>query len=107
MYKDNLEKVSIEMLDIFLQKEGFCKWSTERLGNCVEYHYLDNFYGINLWVNPDTEEFRFEWMIPCTIFSIKCPVCSPITNIEHFTKMLSRFREYIKIMKAGLKDGTE
>lgn len=107
MYKDSLGKVYVEIIDAILQKEGFTRWSTERAENCVEYHYWDNFYGINLWVNPDTEEFRFEWAVPCTIFSIKCPKCSPITNAEHFTKMLFRFRECVKIMKEGLRNGTE
>lgn len=86
------------VIDELVKDYGFTLWATERAGNKVEYHYMETLYGINLWVNLDTREFRMEWMIPHSIFSVKCPLCSPITNEEHFVKMLRKFKRVVRIL---------
>lgn len=86
-------------IDTLLETYGFNLWSTERTGRDTrEYHYMESRYGINLWVNPDTKEFRMEWIIPHTVFTLKCPKCSPFTNREHFEKMLMRFKKQVRIL---------
>lgn len=91
-------RLSRDVIDEFVKDYGFTLWSTERAGNSVEYHYMESLYGINLWVNSDTKDFRMEWIIPHSTFTVKCPTCSPITSEEHFVKMLRKFKRAVRCL---------
>lgn len=82
----------------FVEQYGFILWSTERGRGDVVYHFMDKEYGINLWVNADTLSFWFEWMIPNTIFRVKSPELSPLSNKKHFEKMLERFKDPVMVL---------
>lgn len=87
-----------DQVDTLVNNHGFILWATERKGSEVEYHYMERRYGINLWVNPETQTFRMECMINHSLFSLKCPECSPISNEDHFGKMLRRFKKAVRVM---------
>lgn len=82
------------------EKRGFSLWAT--LGG-KKLQMMDR-DGINLIVDPETQEFELAWMIPKSIFQISCPKCSPFTNEEHFNKMYRKFKQTIRIYKEAIEE---
>lgn len=82
------------------EKRGFSLWAT--LGG-KKLQMMDR-DGINLIVDPETQEFELAWVIPKSIFQIGCPKCSPFTNEEHFNKMYRKFKQIIRIYKEAIEE---
>lgn len=82
------------------EKRGFNLWAT--LGG-KKLQMMDR-DGINLIVDPETQEFELAWVIPKSIFQISCPKCSPFTNEEHFNKMYRKFKQTIRIYKEAIEE---
>jgi hypothetical protein len=82
------------------EKRGFSLWAT--LGG-KKLQMMDR-DGINLIVDPETQEFELAWVIPKSIFQISCPKCSPFTNEEHFNKMYRKFKQTIRIHKEAIEE---
>lgn len=82
------------------EKRGFSLWAT--LGG-KKLQMMDR-DGINLIVDPETQEFELAWAIPKSIFQISCPKCSPFTNEEHFSKMYYKFKQTIRIYKEAIDE---
>ena len=82
------------------EKRGFSLWAT--LGG-RKLQMMDC-YGINLIVDPETQEFELAWVIPKSIFQISCSKCSPFTNEEHFNKMYRKFKQTIRIYKEAIEE---
>lgn len=82
------------------EKRGFSLWAT--LGG-KKLQMMDR-DGINLIVDPETQEFELAWVIPKSIFQISCPKCSPFTNEEHFDKMYRKFKQTIRIYKEAIEE---
>ena len=82
------------------EKRGFSLWAT--LGG-KKLQMMDR-DGVNLIVDPETQEFELAWMIPKSIFQISCPKCSPFTNEEHFNKMYRKFKQTIRIYKEAIEE---
>jgi hypothetical protein len=82
------------------EKRGFSLWAT--LGG-KKLQMMDR-DGINLIVDPETQEFELAWVIPKSIFQISCPKCSPFTNEEHFNKMYRKFKQTIRIYKEAIEE---
>lgn len=82
------------------EKRGFSLWAT--LGG-KKLQMMDR-EGINLIVDPETQEFELAWVIPKSIFQISCPKCSPFTNEEHFNKMYRKFKQTIRIYKEAIEE---
>ena len=82
------------------EKRGFNLWAT--LGG-KKLQMMDR-DGINLIVDPETQEFELAWVIPKSIFQICCPKCSPFTNEEHFNKMYRKFKQTIRIYKEAIEE---
>lgn len=82
------------------EKQGFSLWAT--LGG-KKLQMMDR-DGINLIVDPETQEFELAWVIPKSIFQISCPKCSPFTNEEHFNKMYRKFKQTIRIYKEAIEE---
>lgn len=85
-----------EVQDI-AEARGFTLWATIN-GNTLQF--MDRF-GINLFVKIDTAEFSLEWNIPLSIFSVKCPTCSPFNNEKHFDKIYGKFKNVIRAIVIG------
>lgn len=86
-------------IDSLVAEHGFVLWATARMSrDKVEYQYMDGLWGINLWVDPETLEFRMEWLIPHSVLRVKCPPCSPITNEPHFVSMLNKVKRVVRIL---------
>lgn len=86
-------------IDNLVAEHGFTLWATVRTGgDKVEYQYMSNLYGINLWVDPETLEFRMGWIIPHSVLRVECPPCSPITNEPHFVNMLKKVKRVVRIL---------
>lgn len=90
------KEMSKDQIIDFAKEFGFSLWSTERRYKTLELHFIESRYGINLWVNTDNMEFRFEWKIPLTYLVVKSPQYSPITSKEHFQKMLIQFKKPVR-----------
>ena len=75
----------------FAKQEGFQLWATEEQGN--KLHFMDN-RGINLWVKLNDCSFEMGYIVPKTVFELRCPNCSPFGG-EHFKKMYEKFRQTI------------
>lgn len=82
------------------EKRGFSLWAT--LGG-RKLQMMDN-YGINLIVDPETQEFELAWAIPKSIFQINCPKCSPFSNEEHFNNMYRKFKQVVRIYKEAIDE---
>lgn len=82
------------------EERGFSLWAT--LGG-RRLQLMDR-YGINLIVDPETQEFEMAWVIPKSIFQISCPKCSPFTNEEHFNKMYHKFRQTVIACKEAIEE---
>ena len=82
------------------EKRGFSLWAT--LGG-KKLQMMDR-DGINLIVDPETQEFELAWVIPKSIFQISCPKCSPFTNEEHFNKMYRKFKQTIRTYKEAIEE---
>lgn len=82
------------------EKRGFSLWATLG-GKKLQMMYRD---GINLIVDPETQEFELAWMIPKSIFQISCPKCSPFTNEEHFNKTYRKFKQTVRIYKEAIEE---
>ncbi len=80
------------------EKRGFSLWAT--LGG-KKLQMMDR-DGVNLIVDPETQEFELAWAIPKSIFQISCPKCSPFTNEEHFNKMYRKFKQTVRIYKEAI-----
>ena len=53
----------------WLEDSGFTKWAVCRNGYNTEDQYIDE-DGINIWINWESGNFRFAWVIPHTVFKI-------------------------------------
>ena len=82
------------------EKRGFSLWAT--LGG-RKLQMMDH-YGINLIVDPETQEFELAWGIPRSIFQINCPKCSPFSNEEHFNNMYRKFKQIVRIYKEAIDE---
>lgn len=82
------------------EKRGFSLWAT--LGG-KKLQMMDR-DGINLIVDPETQEFELAWAIPKSIFQISCPKCSPFTNEEHFDRMYRKFRQAVITYKEATEE---
>lgn len=80
------------------EKRGFSLWAT--LGG-KKLQMMDR-DGINLIVDPETQEFELAWVIPKSIFQISCPKCSPFINEEHFNNMYRKFKQIVRIYKEAI-----
>ena len=92
--------MSKEEIRDLAEKRGFSLWAT--LGG-RKLQMMDN-YGINLIVDPETQEFELAWAIPKSIFQINCPKCSPFSNEEHFNNMYRKFKQVIRIYKEAIDE---
>ncbi|MBQ3543428.1 MAG: hypothetical protein IJA34_00325 [Lachnospiraceae bacterium] len=77
-------------MDKLIERYNFTLWATIVNQEGRSYQYMDA-HGINILINEKTKEFSFEWCVPKSIFSIKCPTCSPYDKEEHFDKMYNKF----------------
>lgn len=82
------------------EKRGFSLWAT--LGG-RKLQMMDH-YGINLIVDPETQEFELVWGVPKSIFQINCPKCSPFSNEEHFNNMYRKFKQIVRIYKEAIDE---
>ena len=90
--------MSKEEIRELAEKRGFSLWAT--LGG-RKLQMMDS-YGINLIVDPETQEFELAWVIPKSIFQINCPKCSPFSNEEHFNNMYRKFKQVVRIYKEAI-----
>ena len=81
-------------------QRGFEQWAI--IGGRTS-QFMDR-WGINLFVNMETEGFEFAWGIPGTIFQITCPSCSPFSNEEHFKNMYIKFKRTVRKCRDALED---
>lgn len=86
--------------DMLYEKYGFVQWAIMNRGDSRVYQFMDE-QGINLFVDFNTGEFYMKWNIPKTLFTIECPKCSPISNVEHFEKMYNKFKLYVTKMEVA------
>lgn len=63
-------------------------------GDKYLYIFIDDI-GINIIVNPNNKNFRFEKIVD-KIFFLKSPNMSPIDYENHFEKMYEKFRQSAK-----------
>lgn len=53
---------------------------------------------IHVEIIPEREEFRISYMGQYSMNIIQTPWCSPVTNKEHFKKILKKLLEWAKII---------
>lgn len=81
-------------------QRGFTHWATI---NGTKLQFMDR-WGINLFVNTETNEFEMAWNIPYTIFQITCPSCSPFSNEDHFQKTYVKFKRTVRKCRDTLEE---
>ena len=71
----------------YAELKGFTLWATVEQGNRLQF--MDD-YGINLWVNLNDCSFEMGYIVPKSIFELRCPKCSPFGG-DHFDNMYQNF----------------
>ena len=71
-------------------------WAVCRNGDNTEDQYMDT-TGINLWINWESGNFRFAWMIPHTVFKIVSGDMSPVWRLDHLEKMYNKFLREVTV----------
>lgn len=85
-----VSKIAVET---WLEEMKFSRWA---VNNCTgEVQYMDD-NGVNLWVNWETGNFRFGWLIPCSLFKIVSGDLSPVWRLDHLEKTYARFLREVK-----------
>lgn len=87
-----------EIIQIAEQK-GFSLWATTEQGKKLQFM---DYRGINLWVNLIDNSFEMAFIVPKSIFEVRCPNCSPFGG-DHFDNMYHRFRTMV-LSKWGFGD---
>lgn len=87
-----------ETAKMWLSGKGFVRYSI----SCTtrEEQYMDQ-DGVNLFVNFETGDFRFAWMIPHSLFRIESGNMSPVWNLDFLEKMYQRFLKEVAVHKKG------
>ncbi len=88
-------------IDEIVEKHGLTLWSTSTTAKGKSYQYMD-FDGINVIINEWDKSFQLKWLIPRSIFTIECPVCSPYDYPNHFEKIYKRFIDAVTTFKCGV-----
>lgn len=80
----------------WLEENGFTKWAVCRNGYNTEDQYIDG-DGINIWINWESGNFRFAWVIPYTVFKIVSGDMSPVWRLDHLEKMYNKFLREVTV----------
>lgn len=88
-------------LEDIINKYGLTLWSTATTAQGKSYQYMD-YAGINVIINEWDKSFQLKWMIPESIFTIECPVCSPYDYPNHFDRTYKKFVNTVYIYRCGL-----
>lgn len=88
-------------LNEIIEKYGLTLWCTANTANGKSYQYMD-LDGINIIINEWDKSFQFKWLVPNSIFTIECPVCSPYDYLNHFSQTYNRFKNVVTTYKCGL-----
>lgn len=75
----------------FAKSKGFTHWATL---NGIKLQFMD-VRGINLFIDPEEKTFRFEYLVPKSIFRFICPECSPFDNEKHFDNIYRKFKREV------------
>lgn len=94
------EENRITQTDI-IEKYGLTLWSTANTAKGKSYQYMD-FDGINVIINEWDKSFQLKWLIPRSIVTIECPVCSPYDHPGHFDRMYRQFNNVVTTYKCGI-----
>jgi hypothetical protein len=73
------------------ESEGFWLWATVEHGNKLQF--MDD-HGINLWVNLNDCSFEMGYIVPKSVFELRCPNCSPFGG-DHFKNMYQKFEQMV------------
>ena len=88
-------------LEDIINKYKLTLWSTSNTEQGKSYQYMD-YDGINVIINEWNKSFQFKWLVPKSIFTIECPLCSPYDYPDHFDKTYKRFQDAVTAYKYGL-----
>lgn len=83
----------------YAELKGFTLWATTEQGKKLQF--MDE-RGINLWVNIQDNSFELAFIVPYSIFEVRCPKCSPFGS-NHFDNMYKKFRTMV-LLKWGFGD---
>lgn len=100
MYEMQNEEPKITLNEL-VEKYGLTLWSTANTEKGKSYQYMD-FDGINVIINEWDKSFQLKWLIPKSIYTIECPLCSPYDYPNHFERTYKRFQEVVCVYKCGL-----
>ena len=90
------ERVNKTVVTKWLEDSGFTKWAVCRNGYNTEDQYIDG-DGINIWINWESGNFRFAWVIPHTVFKIVSGDMSPVWRLDHLEKMYNKFLREVTV----------
>ena len=76
------------VVEKWLEENGFSQWCICCHSN--EVQYMDR-EGVNLWINWESGDFRFAWVIPKSVFKIVSGGMSPVWRLDHLDKMYTKF----------------
>ena len=79
-----------------VNKTVVTKWAVCRNGYNTEDQYIDE-DGINIWINWESGNFRFAWVIPHTVFKIVSGDMSPVWRLDHLEKMYNKFLREVTV----------
>ena len=88
-------------LEDIINKYGLTLWSTANTAQGKSYQYMD-YDGINVIINEWDKSFQLKWLVPKSIFTIECPICSPYDYPNHFDRIYKRFQDVLTVYKCGL-----
>ena len=83
----------------YAKLKGFTLWATVHKGERLQF--MDE-RGINLWVNLSDNSFEMAFIVPYSVFELRCPKCSPFGG-NHFDNMYQKFRTTV-LSKWGFGD---
>ena len=88
-------------LEELVVKYGLTLWSTANTAKGKSYQYMD-YNGINVIINEWDKSFQFKWLVPQSIFTIECPLCSPYDHPGHFARIYEKFDTCVSMYRNGL-----
>lgn len=88
-------------LDELVEQFGLTLWSTTNSVQGKSRQYMD-YGGVNVIINEWDKSFQLKWLVPKSIITIECPLCSPYDYPHHFERTYKRFQEVVDTYRCGL-----
>ena len=103
-----MERMTNEQVDQLMSKRGFTLSHYRGSGmRCYMYANLDKTPMIFVDILPERREFKFTYIPKKSLCRLETNWCSPLTDKDHFRRVLKDIRKKATILENSIKEEEE